>query len=140
MLRSLFLATEVLRQRLFFQPQLQWIGAAAASAAPQQPSLLEQGQSALQDALWFAVPKKRVTRHKKRLRNTLKYRIKLRENIVTDPRTGELTLKHRLPYNWYDYLPDPPKVELSVYKKLRRKRYLENENDNTVDKQTERKK
>ena len=56
-------------------------------------------------SVWFAVPKKRVTRHKKRLKTTVQKRIPLRKNIVIDPRTGEVTLMHRLPYNWKEYLP-----------------------------------
>jgi ribosomal protein L32 len=59
----------------------------------------------LQDSIWFAVPKKKVTRHKKRLKTTVQKRIPLRKDIVTDPRTGEVTLSHRLPSNWKDYLP-----------------------------------
>jgi len=58
-----------------------------------------------EDAFWFAVPKKKVTRHKKRLKTTAQKRIPLRKDIVIDPRTGEVTLKHRLPANWKNYLP-----------------------------------
>ena len=58
-----------------------------------------------QEALWLAVPKKKVTRHKKRLKTTVQKRIKLRQDIVTDPRTGETTLRHKMPFNWKDYLP-----------------------------------
>jgi len=61
--------------------------------------------SSLEESLWFAVPKKKVTRGKKRLKTTLQKRIKLKDNIVIDKRTGELTLKHKLPYNWKNYLP-----------------------------------
>jgi ribosomal protein L32 len=57
--------------------------------------------------LWFAVPKKQVTRHKKRLKTTVQKRIPLRTDIVVDPRTGQVTRKHRLPFNWKDYLLDP---------------------------------
>ena len=60
----------------------------------------------LEEALWFAVPKKKVTRGKKRLKTTLQKRIKMKNNIVIDKRTGELTLKHKLPYNWENYLPE----------------------------------
>ena len=60
---------------------------------------------AWQDALWLAVPKKKVTRHKKRLKTTVQKRIKLRQDIIRDPRTGEVTLRHKLPFNWTDYLP-----------------------------------
>lgn len=57
------------------------------------------------DGLWlFAVPKSKITRHKKRLKTTLQKRIPLRENIVTDPRTGQTTLRHHMPFNWKDYL------------------------------------
>jgi ribosomal protein L32 len=60
-----------------------------------------------QDHLWFAVPKKQVTRHKKRLKTTVQKRIPLRTDIVLDPRTGQITRKHRMPVNWKDYLLDP---------------------------------
>ena len=62
--------------------------------------------SSLEEALWFAVPKKKVTRGKKRLKTTLQKRIRMKNNIVIDKRTGELTLKHKLPYNWENYLPE----------------------------------
>ena len=134
MLRSLWVATTESLQRLRLlghqrlqQPypplELAWAGVAPPS------SLLDRNNNDnnFDWSLWFAVPKKRRSHHKVRLRTTLQYRLKLRKDIVTDPRTGELTLKHRLPFNWFDYLPPPPKVELSVYKQLRRKRYLDAE-------------
>ncbi|KAL7478801.1 hypothetical protein ACHAW6_004554 [Cyclotella cf. meneghiniana] len=62
--------------------------------------------STLEDALWFAVPKRKVSRGKKRMKTTLQKRIQLKDNIVIDKRTGELTLKHKLPYNWKNYLPE----------------------------------
>ena len=65
----------------------------------------EESDSTLEDSLWFAVPKKKVSRGKKRMKTTLQKRIKLKDNIVIDKRTGELTLKHKLPYNWKNYLP-----------------------------------
>jgi ribosomal protein L32 len=46
-----------------------------------------------------------TSRGKKRLKTTLQKRIKMKDNIVIDKRTGELTLKHKLPYNWKNYLP-----------------------------------
>lgn len=69
---------------------------------------VQQGDSCslLDHALWFAVPKQKVSRMKKRRKATLRDRIKKREDIITDPRTGEKTLRHRLPENWKDYLPD----------------------------------
>ncbi|KAL9188234.1 hypothetical protein ACHAXT_006612 [Thalassiosira profunda] len=68
-----------------------------ASASPTTPSL--------EDALWFAVPKRKHSRSRKRMKTTVQKRIKEKENIVIDKRTGELTLKHHLPYNWKNYLP-----------------------------------
>jgi ribosomal protein L32 len=64
-----------------------------------------QPQPHHQAALWLAVPKQKVTRHKKRLKTTVQKRIPLRHDIITDPRTGETTLRHKLPFNWKDYLP-----------------------------------
>ena len=69
-------------------------------------SMEENNNSTLEDSLWFAVPKQRVSKSKKRMKTTLQKRIKLKDNIVIDKRTGELTLKHKLPYNWKNYLPE----------------------------------
>jgi ribosomal protein L32 len=55
--------------------------------------------------IWLAVPKQKISRSKKRIKTTVQKRIKLKRNIVRDPRTGETTLMHRLPFNWKDYLP-----------------------------------
>jgi ribosomal protein L32 len=55
--------------------------------------------------LWLAVPKRKVTRSRKRMKTTIQKRIPLKRNIVTDRRTGETTLMHKLPFNWKDYLP-----------------------------------
>ena len=57
-------------------------------------------------SIWFAVPKQKISHQKKRMKTTLRTRIPIRKNIITDPRTGELTLRHRLPYNWKNYLPN----------------------------------
>jgi ribosomal protein L32 len=61
--------------------------------------------SILLDALWWAVPKRKHTPSRKRKKTTVQKRIPLKKNIVFDPQTGEVTLKHRLPFNWRDYLP-----------------------------------
>ena len=55
--------------------------------------------------IWFAVPKSKISRSRKRMKNTRQKRIPLKKNIVFDPRTGEVTLKHKMPFNWKDYLP-----------------------------------
>lgn len=104
MFRSLQILSETLRHRFSFgntffaQPQLAGIPTAGARVVNDLSSLL-------QDALWFAVPKQKITRHKKRLKTTVQKRIPLRKDIIVDPRTGETTRMHRLPSNWKDYLP-----------------------------------
>mmetsp|Transcript_17396 Transcript_17396/g.41758 ORF Transcript_17396/g.41758 Transcript_17396/m.41758 type:complete len:118 (-) Transcript_17396:331-684(-) len=85
-------------------PQLSLAGIPALDGGG-SVSVEESTNTVLEDSLWFAVPKKKVTRGKKRMKTTLQKRIKLKENIVIDKRTGELTLKHKLPYNWKNYLP-----------------------------------
>ena len=55
--------------------------------------------------IWFAVPKRKHTRSRKRMKTTTHKRLPLKKNIVFDPRTGEVTLQHKLPFNWKDYLP-----------------------------------
>ncbi|GKY97060.1 hypothetical protein MPSEU_000664600 [Mayamaea pseudoterrestris] len=72
----------------------------------QQQAPGSTSSSILQDFLWFAVPKKKISRHKKRLKTTLQKRIKLKSNIIVDPRTGEVTLQHKMPANWREYLPE----------------------------------
>ena len=57
-------------------------------------------------SIWLAVPKQKISHQKKRMKTTLRTRIPIRKNIMTDPRTGELTLQHHLPYNWKNYLPN----------------------------------
>ena len=96
-------------------PQLLWQGLASFPELLRRPPLVDAASVlsprsdtasiTWQDALWLAVPKKKVTRHKKRLKTTVQKRIKLRQDIVTDPRTGETTLRHKMPFNWKDYLP-----------------------------------
>lgn len=58
------------------------------------------------DCLWLAVPKRKVTPGKRRMKTTIQKRIKKKDHIIVDERTGEITLKHRLPFNWKDYLPE----------------------------------
>ena len=66
----------------------------------------EAEDNRLNEWIWFAVPKSRVSKSRKRMKTTAQKRIKLKQNIVIDKRTGELTLKHRLPLNWKNYLPE----------------------------------
>jgi ribosomal protein L32 len=58
-----------------------------------------------QQHIWFAVPKSKISRSRKRMKTTKQKRIPIKKNIVFDPRTGEVTLKHKMPFNWKDYLP-----------------------------------
>ena len=69
------------------------------TSTPQQQQLLDQL------SIWFAVPKQKISRQKKRMKTTRQRRIPLQKNIITDPRTGQVTLRHRLPFNWKNYLP-----------------------------------
>ena len=102
MIRYLMLASRHLEQRLlqFLMPQyaLAGIGLVVMDSPP-SPSTLPN------PALWFAVPKNRTTRRRKRVKNWNKRQIYIKQNIIRDPRTGELTLMHRMPFNWKDYLP-----------------------------------
>ena len=59
----------------------------------------------LQQHIWFAVPKSKISRSRKRMKTTRQKRIPLKKNIVFDPRTGEVTLKHKMPFNWKEYIP-----------------------------------
>jgi ribosomal protein L32 len=65
----------------------------------------QQEEDQQQQHIWFAVPKSKITRSRKRMKTTAQKRIPLKKNIVFDPRTGEVTLKHKLPFNWKEYLP-----------------------------------
>jgi ribosomal protein L32 len=75
----------------------------AGMEAPLQQQ--QQQEEDDQSWIWFAVPKRKHTRSRKRMKTTAHKRLKLKKNIVFDPRTGEVTLKHKLPFNWKEYLP-----------------------------------
>eukprot|EP00536_Pseudo-nitzschia_multiseries_P009097 jgi/Psemu1/319552/estExt_fgenesh1_pm.C_2470005 len=90
-----------------YHPYLQpLLGDGASSSFSLEAHLeLQQQQPPLNEHIWFAVPKSKISRSRKRMKNTRQKRIPLKKNIVFDPRTGEVTLQHKLPYNWKDYLP-----------------------------------
>ena len=68
---------------------------------------VDADDAAIEESVWFAVPKSKVSRSKKRIKNYLKRTaLKQKSNIIVDGRTGEYTLKHHLPVRWKDYLPD----------------------------------
>lgn len=92
---------QLLLEKIF----LRWTTPALANL-PRAVVAVPSATTPQQEWLWFAVPKSRVTRHKKRLKTTWQKRIPLRTDIVTDPRTGEMTRLHRLPTHWKDYLPN----------------------------------
>ncbi len=60
------------------------------------------------NGIWFAVPKRKVSPGKKRMKTTLQNRIRTKSHVIMDGRTGEYTLRHCLPWNWKDYLPSRP--------------------------------
>lgn len=93
---TLQLLLEGLHRRLVPSSQLQLAGVAP---------LVNSNTSLSLDSLWFAVPKSKVTRSKKRMKTTWQNKIPIRKNIVFDGRTGEVTLQHKLPFNWKEYLP-----------------------------------
>jgi ribosomal protein L32 len=82
-----------------FLPLLSPCGAASIPV----PQLPEAGGD--QQHIWFAVPKSKISRSRKRMKTTRQKRIPMKKNIVFDPRTGEVTLLHKMPSNWKDYLP-----------------------------------
>ena len=97
-------------------PQLCWVGVdcghldpaalSSPSSSADAADKSETGVGGLFNALWLAVPKSRKTKGKKRMKTTVQKRIPKKANIVTDARTGELTLMHKLPFNWRHYLSD----------------------------------
>lgn len=102
MLRSISLAVEnVLARRL--QPQLQ--PQLCGIPATNHPSVFEDIQQ--EDlSTWFAVPKQKISKSKKRKKQFHKNHFKPKENITRCRTTGEVTLTHKLPFNWKDYIPD----------------------------------
>mmetsp|Transcript_15358 Transcript_15358/g.19483 ORF Transcript_15358/g.19483 Transcript_15358/m.19483 type:complete len:113 (+) Transcript_15358:169-507(+) len=110
MLRSIVIHTiSTAKHRLsnFFQPQPQLALAPAISSLPVEgltPSSLSSSPT-VADCLWLAVPKSKITRSKKRMKTTLQKRIKVKNHVMVDSRTGEMKLRHCLPLNWKEYLP-----------------------------------
>lgn len=68
-------------------------------------SRVSNNNPSISDCLWLAVPKRKVTPGKKRMKTTVQNRIKAKDHVIVDKRTGEPTLRHKLPFNWQDYLP-----------------------------------
>ena len=87
-----------------FHPQVALVGGDSFERDPEDK---DRNEVDYDTSIWFAVPKKRMSKGKKRMKNYLKRTaLKFKDNIVTDGRTGELTLRHHLPFNWKDYLPE----------------------------------
>jgi len=113
MIRSLATAASDAFHRasiIFFRPQPQLcLSSIQPSLAFPNLDLDTTINEDLLNSIWnFAVPKSKISRSKKRMKTTVQKRIKLKKNIIIDERTGELTLKHKLPFNWKDYLPEAP--------------------------------
>ena len=112
---SLQLASSLVRQRMAFMASPLAIfrhphEANMTRMIPQlagfESGMMQETQNQeINNWIWFAVPKRKHTRSRKRMKTTAQKRIPLKKNIVFDPRTGEVTLKHKLPFNWKDYLP-----------------------------------
>mmetsp|Transcript_11064 Transcript_11064/g.17754 ORF Transcript_11064/g.17754 Transcript_11064/m.17754 type:complete len:134 (-) Transcript_11064:115-516(-) len=79
-----------------------WIPSSSSTVRTRTPT---SARNILEEFIWFAVPKRKHTRSRKRMKTTVQKKIPIKKNIVFDPRTGEVTLKHKLPFNWKDYLP-----------------------------------
>ncbi len=118
-------SASIMRRKVvsLFQQQQHFTPLAAAPTLQLEPSFvggtgIENGigsasntnfgnnSSSLMDCLWLAVPKSKISRQKKRMKTTNQKAIKKKNHIIVDGRTGEITLRHRLPFNWKDYLPD----------------------------------
>lgn len=86
--------------------QLQLAGASIESGTidKSNTSTRTGDPTSIADCLWLAVPKRKVTPGKKRMKTTNQKRIKRKNHIIVDGRTGETTLRHRLPFNWKEYL------------------------------------
>jgi ribosomal protein L32 len=104
-------ATNVLRRTsdtflsILHPPNPQLVLAPAVCGPSISAGVFNQQSPTIADCLWFAVPKSKISRGKKRMKTTLQKAVKKKEHIVVDRRTGEVTLRHRLPFNWKDYLP-----------------------------------
>eukprot|EP00588_Corethron_pennatum_P014361 CAMPEP_0194279176 /NCGR_PEP_ID=MMETSP0169-20130528/13555_1 /TAXON_ID=218684 /ORGANISM="Corethron pennatum, Strain L29A3" /LENGTH=138 /DNA_ID=CAMNT_0039023551 /DNA_START=76 /DNA_END=492 /DNA_ORIENTATION=- len=57
------------------------------------------------ESIWLAVPKRKHTKSRKRMKITAQKRIPLKTNIIQDKVTGELTLMHHLSLNWKKFIP-----------------------------------
>lgn len=69
----------------------------------------------LNDYIWLAVPKRKVSPGKRRMKTTNQKRIKTKSHVIVDKRTGEVTLRHRLPFNWKSYLPGDGNTQWRAY-------------------------
>jgi ribosomal protein L32 len=88
-----------MRSSPLLNPQPQLIMNGMIPISSQSKSVWEEDLST-----WFAVPKQKVSHSRKRMKQQFKNVIRPKQHICTCPRTGELTLRHRLPFNWKDYL------------------------------------
>jgi ribosomal protein L32 len=99
MIRAVTWLERFMRFSPLLNPQPQLIMNGIIPMSSQSTSIWEEDLST-----WFAVPKQKVSHSKKRMKQQFKNVIRPKQHICTCPRTGELTLRHRLPFNWEDYL------------------------------------
>lgn len=115
--RALFQTSSTMKRKVaelssFFRPtnmpqlQLQLAGDSIESGTStiSKSNTSTGNPTSIADCLWLAVPKRKVTPGKKRMKTTNQKRIKRKNHIIVDGRTGETTLRHRLPFNWKEYL------------------------------------
>ena len=77
------------------------------------------------------------------MKTTVQKRIPLKQNIVVDRITGELTLRHRLPFRWREYIPsfgydegtqasEEPVMQEQEQEELQDAEFVEKESDSSA--------
>jgi ribosomal protein L32 len=113
---ALPIASNFIRQRVVATTSMASMMLRLRTAPLLQPQLIGISEDLLPEqfdneedySIWFAVPKRKHTKSRKRKKTTVQKRLLVKQNIMFDRRTGEVTLSHRMPFNWKDYLPKLP--------------------------------
>eukprot|EP00565_Helicotheca_tamesis_P000097 CAMPEP_0185735224 /NCGR_PEP_ID=MMETSP1171-20130828/24627_1 /TAXON_ID=374046 /ORGANISM="Helicotheca tamensis, Strain CCMP826" /LENGTH=96 /DNA_ID=CAMNT_0028405439 /DNA_START=20 /DNA_END=306 /DNA_ORIENTATION=+ len=86
---SLLHRASIYRQTLYPQLSLAGAGLPTPQSTPLETDTHNNNAPpTIMDALWFAVPKKRVSKGKKRMKTTVQKRVKVKNHIMVDGRTG----------------------------------------------------